>query len=54
MSIDLNKLDSMLDDALNQETTETLNEWIEEKEAEQVFISTSHDNIIKFITNNQK
>lgn len=32
MSVDLNKLDSMLDNTLNQETTESLNKWIESKQ----------------------
>lgn len=28
MTLDLNKLESKLDNALNKETTESLNEWI--------------------------
>lgn len=33
MSVDLNKLDSMLNESLNKETAENLNKWIDEKEA---------------------
>ena len=32
MNVNLNKLDSMLDNALEKETTESLNEWIKTKE----------------------
>lgn len=31
MSVDLNKLDEMLDKALENETKETLNDWINNK-----------------------
>lgn len=32
--IDLKKLDKMLDDTLEKETSETLNQWLSEKDAE--------------------
>lgn len=32
MALDLNKLESKLDDALDKETTESLNNWIEDKQ----------------------
>lgn len=31
MAIDLNKLDQMLNDALNKETSASLNDWLENK-----------------------
>ena len=42
MSINLNKLDSMLDETLNKETTESLNEWIEAKDS--LFTLTAEEN----------
>lgn len=33
-SIDLKKLDNMLDEALEKETTESLNKWLSEKDTE--------------------
>lgn len=35
-SIDLKKLDNMLDEALEKETTESLNKWLSEKDADTV------------------
>ena len=37
-SIDLKKLDNMLDEALEKETTESLNKWLSEKDMEETVI----------------
>jgi hypothetical protein len=43
MALDLNKLESKLDDALDKETTESLNNWIEDKQTPSEFICEMED-----------
>lgn len=43
MNVDLNKLDSMLNESLNKETTESLNEWIKTKEPQ---FSLTEDEVV--------
>lgn len=42
-SIDLKKLDNMLDEALEKETTESLNKWLSEKDAKDTVIQEKKD-----------
>lgn len=41
--LDLKKLDNMLDEALEKETTESLNKWLSEKDAKDTVIQEKKD-----------
>lgn len=42
-SVNLKKLDNMLDEALEKETTESLNQWLSEKDTEETVIQEKKD-----------